>query len=75
MARCKGCGARIVWAELPNGKPVPLDPSAPVYQVLKHDAGGTPQVKLLELDQGERKAMVSHFKTCPNASDFSRSRR
>lgn len=75
---CRGCGKPIVWIEL-DGKKIPLDPRAPVYRVWPADDGGlrTPQT-------GERAPqkstetylaplyMVSHFATCPKASDFSR---
>ena len=72
MAKCRGCGAEIVWIEAPKaGNPnetvkVPLDPKAPVYR------------RLPGLDNGERAHpdyMVSHFATCPKASSFSGSRR
>jgi hypothetical protein len=72
---CKGCGAPMIWAETEDGKAIPLDPSAPVYRVLSHDASGTPKVKLVPLEDGEREVMVSHFKTCPKAGDFGRGRR
>ncbi len=76
MARCKGCDKRIVWGvDSKTGKPVPLDPVAPTYRVLKHDASGASVVELLPIgEDGERASMVSHFATCPKASQFSSKR-
>lgn len=64
-----GCGKPIVWGLDPQGKAIPLDPSAPVYRVMRHDSGGRP---LIERDRG---AMVSHFATCPKANEFSKSQK
>ena len=61
---CRGCGRPIVFGTLPNGKRVPLDPSAPVYAV--SEDGTCDRV------QG---VMVSHFSTCSKANDFSASKR
>lgn len=61
---CGGCGKQIVFGTLPNGKRVPLDPSAPVYSVAED---GT-----CDRVQG---VMVSHFATCSHANDFSASKR
>ncbi len=54
-----------MWGETPDGKRIPLDPRPPVYQIgaVAIDAG-TPITR----DYG---AMVSHFATCPKASQFS----
>jgi len=73
MSRCKGCGKEIVWGVTDEGKKIPLDPSAPVYYVsdeqIETPQGMTPKI------ERERQHMVSHFKTCPNAADFSKGRR
>lgn len=61
---CKGCGADMIWAETPDGKRIPLDAKAPVYFVTA-DGVATRAVGYY----------VSHFKTCPRASDFSASKR
>lgn len=74
MATCKGCGKRIEWAETIDGKTVPLDPAPPVYEVYKQAKDGSLTVRLVPLSDGPRKIrthMVSHFATCPKASDFS----
>lgn len=69
---CKGCGRPMVWGETEEkegggAKAIPLDPRAPVYRILRHDLNGTP---VIVRDKG---AMVSHFATCPKASQFSAS--
>ncbi len=68
MSRCKGCGKEIVWGVTEEGKKIPLDPSAPVYYVSDDQvlSGGFMSYKI----ERERSSMVSHFKTCPKASDF-----
>ena len=63
MTSCKGCGREIVWAEDDKGTKIPLDPRAPVYQVVDGVA------------VRNTKAMVSHFATCSQANRFSGSRR
>jgi hypothetical protein len=70
MSTCKGCGREIVWGEDAAGKKIPLDPRPPIYRV--RNMGG-------ELVQVERATvgmyLVTHFATCPKASQFSRKRR
>ena len=63
---CKGCGKSVVWitarsADGTKDVKIPLDPSAPVYE---YDPTNP--------TTGERTktAAVSHFKTCPKASNF-----
>lgn len=58
-AACKGCGAKILWGADEDGKAIPLDPSAPVYE---EDGSVIRRTRL---------AYVSHFKTCPQANQFS----
>ena len=52
IAKCKSCGADIVWLKTQNGKNCPVD------------AGSVPEGYQGTYD---RTAMVSHFETCPNA--------
>lgn len=70
MATCKGCGKEIVWGVTEDGKRIPLDPKPPVYRLV--DPEGQYTTRRVERD---RTAMVSHFVTCPQANQFSRSRR
>jgi len=65
MAKCKGCGKEIIWAKRrASGKTIPLDPSLPIY-AFENGECWEPDLPLA----------VSHFKTCPNANDFSASRK
>ncbi len=68
MSKCRGCGKEIVWGVTDEGKKIPLDPSAPVYYV-SDEKVDTPQGPTAKIER-ERSSMVSHFKTCPKASDF-----
>ncbi|WP_420768732.1 hypothetical protein ACNR9V_03105 [Parageobacillus thermoglucosidasius] len=55
MAKCKGCGAEIVWIKTPNGKAMPCDP----------------EKKVLVSDEGEIvSGRVPHWATCPAANKF-----
>lgn len=68
MSVCK-CGKQIVWGRTADGKNVPLDPKAPVYAIMKIHPGAPADICRTSL------SMVSHFITCPNANDFSASRK
>ena len=61
---CK-CGRKMVWGQTKDGKRIPLDPTPAVYRRRYHDVKGN---LIVERDHG---ALVSHFVTCKNASDFS----
>ena len=75
---CAGCGKPMLWGETDEGKHIPLDPSAPVYQIVSVSEDGKAFIRRLpqryELG-ADACTMVSHFKTCPKASDFSRGKR
>lgn len=60
VVRCKSCNKKIVFGILEEGKKVPLDVVAPVYQLV-----GT---RAIRIHQG----YVSHFATCPDASKHSK---
>lgn len=57
---CRACGAPLIFAKTPEGKTVPLDKSAPVYLVAETG-----------LAIRANRCFVSHFKSCPKASEFS----
>jgi hypothetical protein len=60
---CKGCGAEIEWSKTEAGKAVPLNrPPEKRFIMLMHHGEGE-YVKLVE-------TWVSHFATCPKASEF-----
>jgi hypothetical protein len=59
---CRGCQKKIIWITTPDGKRVPLDPVPAIYEVDPVNP---------TIGERTKSAMVSHFATCPNASDFS----
>ena len=67
--KCKGCGKSLMFVPGENGKIVPLDMVAPVYEVTK-DLTGNEVAKRVG-----GSIMVSHFATCSKANDFSSSKR
>ena len=58
------------WGITPEGKKIPLDSKAPVYYVKlgmnKDKAEGNELIEIFR----EPNAFVTHFATCPKASDF-----
>jgi hypothetical protein len=70
MAKCKGCGKKIIWAkDRVTGATVPLDPRPPVYVYAE-----TPEGEM-QCWRPLAPSAVSHFATCPNANDFSGGRK
>lgn len=82
MARCKACGAPIVWIALKNGKMHPVDEEKVYY---KQDGGkdrivtrdgsvvaGT--IVTPPDDEALKVGYSSHFATCPFADEFRRSK-
>ena len=61
---CKGCNKPIVWGETSEGRRIPLDPGPAIYAV-GETSGGTITA------ERSKEHMVTHFATCPKASDFS----
>jgi len=72
VSACTSCGRRIVWGVKEDGTRIPLDPRAPVYRILGTNGRGEALVELCPLERNLRDAMVSHFATCPGASEHSR---
>jgi hypothetical protein len=68
LVRCKGCNQEIFFARTATGRLIPLDATSLVYETASVDANGTHHVVI------RRFAWVSHFRTCPKATEFSRSR-
>ena len=52
MSVCRYCGKEIIWGRFDDGRTVPLDPVAPVYELHMGKASRT------------KTALVSHFATC-----------
>lgn len=69
-AKCRGCGRDIEWAVDTQGQKIPLDPRPPVYAVVVAAPDGISDT-ILRMPNSR----VSHFATCPKASEFSRGRR
>lgn len=80
MAKCKGCGAQIVWIGTPGGKSIPCDPEQVMYWEKAKAKGKvvTPNGEVLscEFSGDPNKATglgyVSHWSTCPKAGQFRR---
>jgi hypothetical protein len=72
---CQGCGKPIVWAADPKGHAIPLDPKPALYVVTEGMPDATvcqrldPNSMLVAGDVAT--VMVTHFATCPKASEFS----
>lgn len=71
MKRCKKCGAAIFWATTPKGKKIPIDDGhAERGNVsIEVDLLGDPVAVIGAPGSGPH---VSHFATCPYASEFRR---
>ena len=72
MATCEGCGKTIIWGKTHDGKRIPLDPSAPIYGVNVATTDGPVVCLIPAADRKNQGPWVSHFATCPKASQFSR---
>ncbi len=67
---CDGCGMPIEFITGPKGKPIPAQKVRTVYY-LTSKADLAKVTTLLP----EAPMYVSHFETCPKASEFSKGRR
>jgi len=80
MAKCKGCGTEIIWIRMPGGKSMPCDPEQVVYWEKPKAKGKvvTPNGEVLscefsgDLQKATGVGYVSHWSTCPKASQFKR---
>ncbi len=80
MAKCKGCGAEIIWIGTLGGKAIPCDPERVVYWQKAKAKGKvvTPNGEVLscefsgEMDKATGIGYVSHWSTCPCADRFRR---
>ena len=78
MAKCKACGAPIIWIPLKSGKIMPCDNQRIPYKINLHDGKYTlvlPDGRVtradLDLDSDDY-GYVSHYETCPAADKFRR---
>ena len=84
MATCKSCNAPIIWAETPNGRPMPVDdqPSLKGTLFLMTRLREAPLAihheSTVPFAQGARNLdsprYVSHFSSCPNAAKHRKAR-
>lgn len=68
---CQYCGAPMLWAVTPAGKPIPLNPGAdPAGNMAVRFGNGTLTARTLKqgehLDVGEQRC-TTHFSNCPKA--------
>lgn len=62
-----GCGRKILMVRDEKGTIVPIDSTAPIYRPKALD----PEGRWERIPDGG----VSHFKTCPNAEDYTRTKK
>lgn len=78
MAKCKSCGADIIWIKTAAGKSIPCDSDARTYWKNPHgsDVIVTPNGEVYKADltgdlaQATGIGYISHFATCPAADKF-----
>ena len=74
MAKCKSCGADIIWIVTPNGKKMPCDSQKIYYRQNFHTGALTLVLPNGKIDRGdidfesEKYGYTSHFATCPSAN-------
>jgi len=84
MAKCKSCGAEIVWVRTETGRAMPLDPGE--VALIESSQGSvlavTASGKVIRGDivgnsceDGYILARISHFATCPQADQHRRNNR
>ncbi len=81
MAVCKGCGAKIMWVQMRNGKMMPVNP-APLYYEDRRDTATVIVTEDGRISSGHTEAVAvigskirgweSHFSTCPMAYRYKR---
>jgi len=78
MAKCKGCGADIIWIKTPGGKSIPCD-AEPVTYWERAKAPGKVVTRNGEVlscvfegdpDKATGIGYISHWSTCPCAERF-----
>lgn len=76
MARCKSCGAEIIWIKMASGKAMPCNPQKISYRNT-FDRGGLTlittdgKIAIGTPDPGsDSYGYESHFATCPAAANF-----
>lgn len=78
MAKCKGCGAEIVFLGSQNGKPIPCNAEPTLYWQRKGAKGKvvTPNGEVIScvfdgpMDKATGVGYIPHWATCPAADQF-----
>lgn len=78
MAKCKGCGAEIIWIKTQTGKKMPCNPDMVMYWEKKNGKGKiiTPNGEVLscvfegETEKATGYGYTTHWNTCPEAKRF-----
>ena len=70
-ATCSSCGRRILWAASPSGRMLPLD-ARPMLPYSLNSSGPNAVVPLAVRVALTDPVYVSHFTTCPSATQHSR---
>ena len=79
LAKCRGCGANILWIKTTSGKSMPCDPQLVTVHDFDIEAG---KWIVLVLENGVvttnphigMAGYTSHFATCPKAAAFKKRR-
>lgn len=77
MARCRSCGAGVVWALTEAERWMPIDLNKPENDgnLVLYRQGGVQRVRSARLpDDQLRPRHTSHFVTCPNADHHRKDR-
>lgn len=79
MSRCRSCQAPIIWAETEKARRLPLDAEpfvgADAHLYVVRERIGRPPLAVgpVPVDAFPGEAVFrSHFRTCPDANDWSR---
>lgn len=76
MAKCKSCGAEIIWVKMRSGKSAPCNPEPIHYRKFVHNIENmlvlvTPEGDVTPGEACEDSDLfgyISHFATCPYAN-------
>lgn len=66
-AKCKSCGATIIWAVTTNGAKAPMNADFVPLDLKTIKAAGGAEVEIVSVA-----GKASHFATCPQAQQFRR---
>ena len=78
-ATCSSCGAPVIWAETVNGHPMPIDLEARAdgnIELVERETlpPVALYVKVTQPTLGDAPRFVSHFATCPDATEWRKRR-